>query len=93
MRIQAALPTLAELCPHFSWPPVSAYLHLCLPAFGEQCECSQPNVGTEEVTSLLVLINGALISMIFFALLYFALLYFCNSRPQGSSSHGACTFL
>lgn len=65
MRIQAALPTLTELCPHFSWPPVSAYLHLCLPAFGEQCECSQPNAGTEEVTSLLVLINGALISMIF----------------------------
>lgn len=65
LRIHAVLPTPAQLCAHFSWPPVSAYLHLCFPGFGEQCEYSQPNAGTEEVTISLVLINEALISMLF----------------------------
>lgn len=64
-KIPAVLPTPAQLCAHFSWPPVSAYLHLCFPGFGEQCECRQPNAGTENVTISLVLINEALISMLF----------------------------
>lgn len=58
------LPTPAHLCAHFSWA-VLACLHLCFPGFGEQCEHSQSNAGTEEVTISLVLINEALISVLF----------------------------
>jgi len=64
LRIHALLLAPALLCAHFSWPPVSTYLHLCFLGFEEQCECSQPNTGIQEVTILLLLIIEALISML-----------------------------
>lgn len=37
--------------------PVSPYLHLHFPGFGEQCKHNQPSAGTRDVTISLVLIN------------------------------------
>jgi len=65
LRILVALPNPAKLCAHLCWSPVSAFLHLCFPAFGELCEHNQPNSGTEEVAILLVLINEDLISILY----------------------------
>lgn len=75
-RFHAVLSIPARLCSHFSWPPVSSYLHLHFPGFGEQSKHSQPSAGTRNVTISLVLINKHA---------SLSLPHSCSLAPQGST--------